>query len=128
MATAPYGETGARFKISGFVSAGASWVETYTFQIDGGVIDADADDWTWQLNFRKSYEDDVDLSLSTTAGHITVTNGADSTSVAISVAPTVLADMEGDYIADMAYQTAADVRVHWAHGIVTFRNEPIWSS
>lgn len=128
MATAPYGESGARFRLSGFVSSGASWVETFTFQIDGDVIDDDADDWTWQLNFRKTYNDAVDLSLSTTGGEITVTNGADSTSIAINASYDDLSSMEGDYIADMAYQTGAGVRVHWAHGIVTFRNEPIWSS
>lgn len=122
-------DTGARFKISGTVSTGASWVETYSFQIDGGVIDDDADDWTWQFNFRKCYDDtSPDLSLTTGGGGLTVTNGADSTSIAISTSYSALDDLEGDYIADLAYQTGAGVRVHWAHGTVTFRNEPIWSS
>jgi hypothetical protein len=122
------GETGARFKITGVISTGASWVETYSFQIDGSVIDADADIWTWQFNFRKTYDDAADLSLTTTDSEITVTNGADSTSIAINAAYSALEAMEGDYIADLVYQTAAGVRVHWAHGTVTFRNEPIWSS
>lgn len=120
--------TAARFIVSGFVSTDASWIEEYNFQVDGGVIDADADIWEWQFNFRAAVSDDSPaLSLSTTAGTITVTNGADSTTVAINVPPDDLSDLEGDYIADMAYETAAGVRVHWAHGIISFRNEPIWN-
>jgi hypothetical protein len=121
------GGSEARFNVNATKSTGASWIETYNFQVDGGVIHDDADIWTWQYNFRKTYDGSVELSLSTTAGTITVTNGADSTSIAINVPYSSLSSLEGDYIADMAYEDGSGNRVHWMHGIVTFRNEPIWS-
>lgn len=121
------GDSGARFNLSGTVSSGASWIETYNFQVDGGIVHADADEWTWQFNFRKNYGCAPELTITTGDG-ITVTNGSDSTSFAINVAPTRLTNMEGDYVADIAYEDDDGNRVHWAHGIVSFRNEPIWSS
>lgn len=121
------GGTGARFNLSGTISSGASWIETYTFQVAGGIVHADADIWDWQFNFRKDYGSGPDLSL-TTGTELTVTNSSEATSFAIAVGPDDLASMEGDYIADIAYEDADGNRIHWAHGIVTFRNEPIWSS
>lgn len=119
--------TAAKFLISGFISVAASWIEEYNFQVDGGVIDANAALWEWQFNFRSDYGDSPALSLSTVAGTITVTNGSDSTTIAINVPPDDLASLDGDYIADMAYENTDGDRIHWAHGIVSFRNEPIWS-
>lgn len=127
-ATSRLGNSSARFNVNGVVSSGASWIETYNFQVDGEVIDDDADVWTWQFNFRKCYDGAPDLSLSTADGTLTVTNGDDATSFAINAPPTILAAMEGDYIADIAYEDGDGNRVHWAHGMVTFRNEPIWNS
>jgi hypothetical protein len=126
--TSRSGHSSAPYGINGTVSSGADWTETYNFQTDGGVVHDDADIWTWQFNFRTDYGASPDLSLSTTAGTITVTNTADATAFAIDVPYSDLTAMEGDYIADIAYEDASGNRIHWAHGMVTFRNEPIWSS
>lgn len=120
------GRSSARFIISGYVSTGASWIEQYSFQVDGAAI-ADADTFEWQFNFRTAYGDAPSLSLSTTDGTLTITQGADSTTIAISVPYSSLSSLEGDYIADLAYTDGSSNRFHWAHGTVTFRNEPIWS-
>lgn len=125
------GQTGARGLISGVISNGATWWEDVSITEDGTVI-ADADTWTWRMTFREANdEDSVVLTLSTTDGTLTISQGADATTLQIRVAYTALSDLEGDYVCDLASldtSTNPDKLVHWAHGIVTFRNEPIWSS
>ncbi len=118
----------AYFKLSGVVPTGATWFEEYNFQVDGGVIDADADIWTWKFNFRKpDSENALDLSLSTTDGTLTVTNGADATTLLIFVPSDDLSNLEGDYLAELVVETTTVViRALWAEGIVTFRNGPVW--
>ena len=125
--TSRFGNSGARFLISGYVSTGASWIEQYVFQFAGAPI-ADADDFEWQFNFRTAYGDAPSLSLSTTAGTLTISQGSESTALGIDVPHASMSALEGDYIADLVYENDSGDRVHWAHGIVTFRNEPTWSS
>lgn len=119
--------TGARFRLTGTVSNGATWSESYSFAVDGAAI-TDADLFTWQFNFRSSYAEGVVLSLSTTDSTLTITQGAAATALGIVVPYASLSALQGDYIADLVYQTVAGARVHFAHGIVTFRYEPLWSS
>jgi hypothetical protein len=125
------GQTGARGIISGVISSGATWWEDLELTEDGTVITS-ADTWTWRMTFRESgNEDSIALTLSTTDGTLTISQGADATTIQIRVVYTALSAMEGDYICDLASldtSTTPDKLVHWAHGVVTFRNEPIWSS
>lgn len=119
--------TGAQFLLNGTVSTGATWSESYSFSVSGAPI-TDADDFTWQFNFRPSYEEAVVLSLSTTDATLTITQGGEATALGIAAPYTSLSALDGDYIADIVYETVAGARVHFAHGIVTFRYEPLWSS
>lgn len=123
--------TGARGLLSGTISNGATWWEDLEITENGTVI-TDADTWTWKMTFRESAEDDATvLVLSTTDGTLTISQGTDATTVQIRVAYTALSALEGDYICDLASldtSTTPDKLVHWAHGVVSFRNEPIWSS
>jgi hypothetical protein len=125
------GETGARGKISGTISNGATWWEDVELTEDGTVI-TNADTWTWRMTFRSDPNNDsADLTLSTTDGTLTISQGADATTLQIRVVYTALSAMDGDYICDIASldtSTTPDKLVHWASGVVTFRNEPIWSS
>lgn len=125
------GQTGAKGLISGVISNGATWWEDLEITEDGTVITS-ADTWTWRMTFRECDTDDsIVLTLSTTDGTLTVSQGADATTIQIRVVYTALSALEGDYICDLSSldtSTTPDKLVHWAHGIVTFRNEPIWSS
>jgi hypothetical protein len=126
--TARHG-TGAKGIISGTISNGATFRQDLEIKENGTFI-TDAPTFEWRMTFRKD-GDSPDLTLSTTDGTLTVTNGADATNVAIVVAYTALSALEGDYICDLASldtSTTPDDLVHWAHGVVTFRYEPIWSS
>lgn len=119
--------TGAKGIISGTVSNGATWREALEITENGTFI-TDAPTHEWRMIFRQ--DETVALTLSTTDGTLTVTNGADSTTVSIAVAYTALSALEGDYVCDLASldtSTTPDDLVHWAHGVVTFRDEPIWS-
>jgi hypothetical protein len=121
--------TGAKGLISGTVSNGATWRENLEITEDGTFI-TDAPTFEWRMTFRQDSDSPV-LTLSTTDGTLTVTNSASATTVAIVVAYTSLSDLEGDYICDLASldtSTTPDDLVHWAHGVVSFRDEPIWSS
>jgi hypothetical protein len=122
--------TGARGLISGVVSNGATWWEDVSITEAGSVV-TDADTWVWRMTFRETEGDDnAVLTLTTADGTLTITQGADATTLEIRVAYTALSALEGDYICDIASldtSTTPDKVVHWAHGIVTFRDEPIWS-
>jgi hypothetical protein len=125
-------QTGARAILSGSVSNGATWVEDVSMTEDGGAI-ANAEDWVWTMTFRTDRtSDSADLTLTTTAGTLTITQGADATTLEIRVAKASLSDMEGDYVCDLKSVDSSDTTddsagrsIHWGHGIVTFLNEPI---
>lgn len=118
-------------KLYGSVSNGATWWEDVTLRLDGTVI-TDADTWDWQMTFRESEVDDAtSLVLSTDDSTLTISQGASSTTLQIRVAYTSLSALDGDYICDLSsldISTTPDKLVHWAHGTVTFRNEPAWSA
>lgn len=120
--------TGAKGIISGTVSNGATWRETLEIAENGTFITG-APTFVWRMIFSK--DGTPELTLSTADGTLTVTNGSDSTSIAIVVAYTSLSALEGDYdcnIASLDTSTNPDDLVHWANGVVTFRDEPLWSS
>ena len=123
------GDTSARGIISGTISNGATWWEDVEITEDGTVITS-ADSWVWHLTVREDYETAPILTLTTADGTLTISQGSTSTTLQIRVAYTVLSDIIGDYIVDIASidtSTNPDKVVHWAHGIVTFRNEPVWA-
>jgi hypothetical protein len=125
-------QTGARSIISGSVSNGATWYEDVSMTEDGGAI-ANAQNWVWTMTFRTDRTSDTsDLSLTTTAGTLTITQGADATTLEIRVPKASLSAMEGDYVCDLKSVDSSDTTddsagrsIHWASGIVTFLNEPI---
>ena len=130
--TSRQSQTGARAILSGVVSNGSTWVEDVAMTEDGTVI-ASADTWDWTMTFRTDRtSDSADLTLTTDAGTLNVTQGADASTLEIRVAKASLSAMEGDYICDLksldTTDTTADSAgrsIHWGHGVVTFLNEPI---
>jgi len=117
----------AQNTVRGIVSNGATWYETVLLTDENGAQLTGVSSDTWQFQFRKDPTSDAaDLTLSTTAGTLTVTEGASTTTLLINVAQSALDDMEGDYVADLVSKATGDSRLtHRAHGIVTFRADPI---
>lgn len=128
------GETGARGIISGSISNGVTWSEDIEITEDGTAISGTPASWGWYLMVREDYETAPILSLTTTAGTLVVTQGTDSTTLSIRVARASLTQIIGNYIVDIASVDTSDTSpdsagesVHWAHGLVEFRNEPVFS-
>lgn len=116
----------AQNDVSGRISNGVTWYE------DVKLVDQDGNQITgvdldiWQFQFRKIRTDAADLTLSTTAGTLTITEGATETILGIRAAQSVVSEMAGDYFADLVSKAASDDRlIHRAHGIVTFLDDPI---
>ena len=125
------GDTGARALLSGTVSNGATWYEDISMTEDGTAIANTPEGWEWRMMFREAsqgYDAAPALTLSTTDSTLAISQGTDSTVLQIRVDATSLSAMEGDYICDLASQDTNDRIIHWGHGLITFRHEPIWSS
>jgi hypothetical protein len=120
------GQSGAKGIISATLSNGVSWVESFRIDVAGAEISG-ADTSAWQLNLRDE-SGSVVLSVSESAGTLTVTNNTTYTLFEINVPYSSLSDLCGDYRIDLVEQTAAGVRVHWGSGVATVRDEPVWSS
>lgn len=120
------GSHGAQNNVNGVISNGVTWYETVTLTDENGdpLTGVDAD--TWQFQFRSDpSSDSADLTLSTTGGTLTITEST-TTTMLINVPQASLSSLEGDYTADLVSKAASDGRlIHRAHGIVTFRNDPI---
>lgn len=113
--------------VAGTVSNGATWYETFQIKDQNGDDVTGLSSDTFQFQFRCSERDDsAVLTLSTTAGTLSVAESSGVTTVTINVPAASLSSMEGDYIADLVSKAASDSRLtHRAHGVVTFRNDPI---
>lgn len=113
--------------VTGVVSNGATWYETFQIKDQNGDDVTGLTSDTFQFQLRCSEDDDsADLTLTTADGTLTVSESSGVTTVTINVPAASLSDMEGDYIADLVSKAASDSRLtHRAHGVVTFRNDPI---
>ena len=117
----------AQNTVTGLISNGATWYETITLTDETGAQLTGVAADTWQFQFRADAgSDTADLTLSTVGGTLTVTEGASSTTLLINVPQATIDDMEGEYVADLVSKDSSDSRLtHRAHGIVTFRSDPI---
>lgn len=117
---------GAQNNVSGIISNGATWYETVVMTDQNGdpLTGVDAD--TWQFQFRCNPDSQSpDLTLTTADGTLTITEST-TTTMLINVPQASLANMVGDYTADLVSKAASDGRLtHRAHGLVTFRNDPV---
>lgn len=120
------GQTGAKGIINGTISNGVSWIESFQVSVDGAEISG-ASTSAWQLNLRDE-GGTVVLSVSESAGTLTVTQSTTYTLFQIDVPYASLSDLCGDYQIDLVEETSGGDRVHWAHGVLTVRDEPLWSS
>lgn len=111
-------QTGAKGLVSGTVTSGATWIESFELDQNGAQITG-ADTSTWKFVFKNCDNGTPVLTL-TSGSEITVTQNTTSTIFAISVA---VSNMCGDYQADFAQKDASGNIIHWASGIVTFVQE-----
>lgn len=113
--------------VGGVISNGATWYETFQVKDQNGDDVTGLTSDTFQFQFRCSEDDDsAELTLSTTDGTLSVSESGGVTTVTINVPQATIADMDGDYVADLVSKAASNSRLtHRAHGVVTFRNSPI---
>ena len=114
----------APLTVSGSISNGADFVQTLVI-VDGNgdqVTGVGSD--TWQLQLRSDAADTSAEVTLTTATELTVTVGA-TTTLAINCPQATISDLEGDYIIDIASQTAGGVTTLRAHGKITVFSSPV---
>lgn len=113
--------TGAKGLVSGAVSNGATWIESFEIDQNGAEITG-ADTSTFKFTFKKCGS----IALTLTSGEeITVTQNTTSTIFAIDCPQGSLDSLCCDYDADFAQQTAGGDIIHWLNGTVTFIEEDL---
>lgn len=118
--------TSAQNTVTGLISNGATWIETILITDQDGAQVTGVDTDTWQFQFRCDPESEsADLTLSTTDGTLTITEGDTQTTLAINCPQSRLSGLEGDYVTDLVSKTVAGIITHRAHGTIVFRNDPI---
>ena len=118
-------EGSAHNKISGFVSTGSTWSESFVIRNQDGDDVIDIDDHSYQFQFRADADDrSAELTLTSSASEITASESGGVTTIAISCAQSRISGMEGDYIADLVTKTGSTL-THRGHGTVTFTKAPV---
>lgn len=123
---------GALNTVTGVVSNGATWEEQIGIEVNG--ITASSTNMealgqeplangTWSMTFRDCEENSSPL-LSLTTSELSFTDGSTATFLSISVESSRLSALVGDYVTDLFYTSTTDKITHWAHGRVTFQNNP----
>lgn len=121
------GTSGAYFEVSGAVANNATWQETIYFMEAGSPMVLTG--LSFKMTFRCDGESDsADLTLSTDGGTLSIIADADSgiaNNLYINVPAGSLSGYRGDYIVDIASEDVAGVVTPWAHGVVSFRPNPV---
>lgn len=116
-------QTGAKGIVSGSVSNGATWIESFELSQNDLEISG-ADTSTWKFVFKRCDGGPVDLTL-TSGAEITVTQNTTSTLFAINCPQGTIDSMVGDYEADFAQRDASGNITHWLNGVITFIDEDL---
>ena len=120
------GAGGALFEMSGEIPNNGTWAEDIYFSEAGAPLDISGLDW--KLTFRSDpLNTSADLTLSTSDGTLEVVEDDDGFNrvLRIAVAAGELSSYRDDYIADLASQDVAGAVTLYAHGIVTFTQNPV---
>lgn len=121
------GASGAYFEISGEVANNATWQENIYFMEAGAPMVLT--DLSFKMTFRCSERDDsADYTLSTDGGSLSIEADPDSgieNILYINVPAGQLNSLCGDYVCDLASRDVNGVVSPWAHGIVSFRSNPV---
>ena len=122
------GPSGAECELSGEISTFATWSEDLYFfdPSDGSAMDLDG--LSFKFQFRSDPgQTDADVTLSTAGGTLSIVDddGSVSSILRISVPPGTFDGYEGDMIADLICIDQSSNVIHYAHGVVTFTNNPV---
>lgn len=121
------GESGAEATVSGTVSIFAKWSEDIYFRDpDGAAMDLTG--LAFYFQFRCNAEaTSADVTLSTAAGTLSIVadSGAVTSILRISADSSTFSSYEGDMIADLVAVDGSGDETHYAHGVVSFRNNPV---
>jgi hypothetical protein len=118
------GDSGALFDMSGAIPVNATWQEDIYFQEAGAAMSLD--DLDFKLTLRcDPKQDSADYTLSTGDGTLSLATDGDGVDVLRVNVPAGTFTRTGDYIADLASKDANDAVTHWAHGVVSLRNNPV---
>lgn len=116
-------QTGAKGLVSGVISNGATWIESFEMDQNGAEI-TDADTSTWKFVIKNCNGGTPVLTL-TSGSEITVTQNTTATIFAISCPQSSLDALIGDYQADFAQQDPDGNIIHWLNGVITFIDEDL---
>ena len=121
------GASGAYFEISGEVANSATWQENIYFMEAGSPMVLTG--LNFEMTFRCNGDSDsAEFTLSTSAGTLSIQADPDSgisNILYINVPKGALSAYRGDYICDLASRDGNGVVSPWAHGIVSFRPNPV---
>lgn len=125
LATNPRRNGSAHNIISGFVSNGATWSDSFVLRDQNGDDVTGITGHTFQFQFRRN-EKETSAVLTLTSGASEVTAGESNgvTTVTITAAQSTIADMSGEYVADLVSKTGSTI-THRGHGVVMFTNAPV---
>lgn len=112
--------------VTGVISSGATWYETFQIKDQNGNDVTGLTGDTFQFQFRCDEGDDSTKLVISTPTELSVTELNGTTTVTINVPQSTISSMCGDYVADLVSKAASDGKLtHRAHGVVTFRNDPV---
>lgn len=114
-------QTGAKGTVSGSISNGATWIESFEMSVNGAQI-VGADTSTWKFLFKRCDGGSAVLTL-TSGAEITVTQNTANTIFAINCPQGSIDSLCGDYQADFVQHDASGYIIHWLNGVVTFNEE-----
>jgi hypothetical protein len=116
----------AQNSVTGTISNGVTWYETVILTDQDGVQLTGVDADIWQLQLRcDERSDTTDLVLSTSDGTLTITEGAEQTTMLIDCAQSRLDSLEGDYVIDIVSKDSDGRLTHRAHGVITIQESPV---
>lgn len=122
------GNHGAQADVSGEISIYAKWSEDiYFFDASDGSAQ-DLTGLSFQMQFRcDRSQTTADVTLSTSAGTLSIVedSGSVDSILRIAAAPGTFANYEGDMICDLVATDGSGDETHYAHGVVTFLNDPV---
>lgn len=121
------GQSGAECEVSGTVAIHATWSEDIYFFTPGGAA-MDISEMEFELQFRDSLiSDSAVITLSTIGGELTIETdeGSIASILRISADPGTFSSYPGDLVTDLVAIDSDDNVTLYAHGVVTFTNNPV---
>lgn len=121
-----YAPDGALFEMNGVVATNATWDEDIYFTEAG--LPFVLTDLRFKMTFRRyGCDQNASITLSTDAGTLVISDDDDGYAriLRLNVTAGALNGYCGDYVTDLASEDNNGKVTLWAHGVVTFRQNPV---